>query len=277
MEVLCPGIRKLHTANLHLTVLILKTENAMVTITIIIVRSNITPTVQVTMARRTKMNERHRPQYCYYCNWSFPRRYMMNNKTSFISILDIIVVTMAACGAFAAAPRHVSNMPDSPYLDTEVSTNIVLKSSQNELRKIGVDMEFVGTPTNNVQIAFGHDADGDGDLADEEAQLTFGWKSGRRFLSLPFEEYRIADEVAAQQAGSHRLHVVAQFNGMQRPVSFSLRDNASACLTNFVAQAHDWSGVGLWNICKVTRRGVNEAFEQVDVDAVSDYFVIKIR
>ena len=188
-----------------------------------------------------------------------------------------IALALAVCGAFAAESIHVGRMPESPYLDTEVSTNIAFKTSQTELRMIDVDMQFVGTPTNNVQIAFGHDADGDGDLADEEAQLTFGWKSGRRFLSFPFEEYRIADEVAAQLPGSHRLHVVAQFNGQQRPVSFSLRDNASACLTNFVAQAHDWSGVGSWNICKVTRRGVNEAFEQVDVDPVSAYFVIKIR
>ena len=202
---------------------------------------------------------------------------VVNRIISLFYALTAIALAMAARGAFAAVPRHVSNMPESPYLDTEASTNIVFKTSQTELRMIDVDMQFIGSPTNNVQIAFGHDADSDGDLADEEAQLTFGWKSGRRFLSLPFEEYRIADEVAAQQAGSHRLHVVAQFNGMQRPVSFSLRDNASACLTNFVAQAHDWSGVGSWNICKVTRRGVNEALEQVDVDAVSDYFVIKIR
>ena len=32
-----------------------------------------------------------------------------------------------------------------------------------------------------------------------------------------------------------------------------------------------------WNICKVTRRGVNEAFEQIDVSAASAYFAIKIR
>jgi len=188
-----------------------------------------------------------------------------------------IAFSMAVCGALAAGTAYVPQMEESPWLDTEVYTNIVIKASQNELRKIDVDMQFIGSPTNNVQVAFGHDADHDGDLADEEAQLIFGWKCGRRFLSLPFEEYRIDDEVSAQQAGSHRLHVVAQFNGLQRPVSFSLRDNASACLTNFVAQAHDWSGVGSWNICKVTRRGVNEAFEQIDVDAVSAYFVIKIR
>ncbi len=189
----------------------------------------------------------------------------------------IIAFALAVRSAFALGTVQVSQMQESPWLDTEVFTNVAFRTGNSELRMIDVDMEFIGSPTNNVQIAFGHDADGDGDLSDEEAQLVFGWKSGRRFLSLPFEEYGIADDSAAQESGSHRLHVVAQFNGMQRPVSFSMRDNASACLTNFVAQAHDWSGVGSWNICKVTRRGVNEALEQVDVDAVSAYFVIKIR
>ena len=202
---------------------------------------------------------------------------MKNRNLSLLPALTAVALAMAARGAFAAAPRHVSNMPDSPYLDTEVSTNIVFKSSQNELRKIDVDMQFVGTPTNNVQIAFGHDADGNGNLSDEEAQLVFGWKSGRRFLSLPFEEYSISDEAAAQEAGPHRLHFVAQFNGQERPVSFSVRDNALACLTDFVAQAHEWSGVLEWNICKVTRRGLNEAMEQINVDAESATFVISIR
>ena len=151
----------------------------------------------------------------------------------------IIAFALAVRSAFALGAVHVPQMRESPWLDTEVFTNVAFRTGNSELRKIGVDMEFVGTPTNNVQVAFGHDADADGDLSDEEAQLVFGWESGRRFMSLPFEEYSIADEAAAQEAGSHRLHFVAQFNGMQRPVS--------------------------------------EATEQIDVDAESATFVISIR
>ena len=189
----------------------------------------------------------------------------------------IIAFALAVRSAFALGAVHVPQMRESPWLDTEVFTNVAFRTGNSELRKIVVDVQFFGTPTNNVQIAFGHDADADGDLSDEESQLVFGWKSGRRFLSLPFEEYSIADEAAAQEAGPHRLHIVAQFNGQERPVSFSVRDNALACLTDFVAQAHEWSGVLEWNICKVTRRGVNEALEQINVDAASAYFAIKVR
>ena len=184
---------------------------------------------------------------------------------------------LAACGAFAAGTHHVSAMQESPWLDTEVFTNVTFNSLGRELRKIDVDMQFVGSPTNNVQIAFGHDADHDGDLSDDEAQLVFGWKCGRRFLSLPFEECRIFDDVAEQEGGSHRLRFAAQFNGRQEPILFVLRDNAQPCLSDFTAASHDWSGVASWNLCKVTRRGVNEAFEAVDFETASTYFVIKVR
>lgn len=191
--------------------------------------------------------------------------------------LAVVAFAMAVRGASAAGRVHVSTMPESAWLDTEVSTNVTFNSSGRELRKIDVDMQFVGSPTNNVQVAFGRDADSDGDLSDDEAQLVFGWKSGCRFLSLPFEECRVSDGVPAQEAGARRLHVVAQFNGRQEPVSFSARDNAQACFADFAAGSHEWSGVESWNICKVTRRGVNEAFESVDVDASSACFVIKLK
>jgi hypothetical protein len=191
--------------------------------------------------------------------------------------MAVVAAAMMAGSTLAAGPFHVSQMPESPWLDTEVCTNIVLVATCNELRKIDVDMQFVGSPTNNVQIAFGCDADGDGDLSDDETQLVFGWKCGRRFLSLPFEEHRTADDVAAQEAGPHRLHVVAEFNARQKPVSFLALDNEQTCLSDFAFQSHDWSGVKSWNICKVTRRGLNEAFEDISVDAASARFYITVR
>ena len=37
---------------------------------------------------------------------------------SLLPTLTAAALAMASCGAFAAAPRHVSNMPESPFLDT---------------------------------------------------------------------------------------------------------------------------------------------------------------
>ena len=79
--------------------------------------------------------------------------------------------------AFAAA-LTVPQMPVSPYADTEVSTNVAFNAVRSDARHFGVSMDFSGTASNCVQIAFGHDADGDGNLEAEEIRLSLGWRSG---------------------------------------------------------------------------------------------------
>ena len=190
----------------------------------------------------------------------------------------LLLLSMATFGLRVCARAIlVPTQPVSPYADTEVSTNVVIQTGRTDVRDVKIRLQLDGTPTNNLEIAFGCDADGDGDLSDDETQLVFGWKCGRRFLSLPFEEHRTADDVAAQEAGPHRLHVVAEFNARQKPVSFLALDNEQTCLSDFAFQSHDWSGVKSWNICKVTRRGLNEAFEDISVDAASARFYITVR
>jgi len=191
--------------------------------------------------------------------------------------LAVVACAMTARGAFAAGTIHVPTMPESEWLDTEVSTNISFNASGRELRKIDVDMQFAGTPTNNVQIAFGRDADHDGNLSDEEAQLVFGWKGGRRFLSFPFEERRVLEDVPPGASEMHSLRLFVQFNGRQEPTSFFVRDAAQPCFADLAAGSREWSGVASWNICKVTRRGADEAFENVEVGVASTSFEISIR
>ncbi len=70
----------------------------------------------------------------------------------------------------------------SPFLDTEVSTNIALNATRNDVREFNVCIDLAGTVSNGVQIAFGRDADEDGDLAPEETRLVLGWRRGRYFV-----------------------------------------------------------------------------------------------
>ena len=41
---------------------------------------------------------------------------------------------------------------------------------------------FSGTPSNNVEIALGRDADGDGELSFDEAAVRLGWDCGVFFV-----------------------------------------------------------------------------------------------
>ena len=73
-------------------------------------------------------------------------------------------------------PPDMPTPPPSEYVDAESSVNISLPT--NEGRHIKVTLAFDPSPTNAVQVAFGRDADADGDLAPEETEVRVGCDCG---------------------------------------------------------------------------------------------------
>ena len=76
----------------------------------------------------------------------------------------------------------VPTQPVSPYLDTEVSTNCVLHRSRIDARTFDVHFQFEGTPTNNLEVAFGRDSNTNGVLDVQEIDTAYGWRGGRYFI-----------------------------------------------------------------------------------------------
>ena len=86
----------------------------------------------------------------------------------------VALVSAAAFGLYVAVPPGASE-----FADTEVTTNIPVNVFRSDVRGLDVSVELCATPSNNVQVAFGRDADGDGVLAPEESDLVVGWECGR--------------------------------------------------------------------------------------------------
>ena len=90
------------------------------------------------------------------------------------------------CDLLAASTVAVPTLPPSEYADTEVSTNVSLAAAVtcatgDNVRFFDVELSLEATPTNNVEIVFGRDADGDGDLSRLERDFILGWDSGSWF------------------------------------------------------------------------------------------------
>ena len=75
----------------------------------------------------------------------------------------------------AALAVTVEPLPPSEYADTEVSTNMAFVVDRSMMTRIEFTVALDETPTNNVEVAIGTDANGDGNLAVEEAAYVFGW------------------------------------------------------------------------------------------------------
>ena len=71
------------------------------------------------------------------------------------------------------------------FADREASGDTAIPSvARDNLRRFSLELAFAATPSNNVQVAFGRDAEPlDGKLAAEETAFIIGWDSGECSLS----------------------------------------------------------------------------------------------
>ena len=74
---------------------------------------------------------------------------------------------------------EVGGLPAWELADTEASTNVPFAFPPVAVRHFLVSLELAGTPSNNVQVAFGRDANTNGVLEIEETGISLGWDCGR--------------------------------------------------------------------------------------------------
>ena len=96
-----------------------------------------------------------------------------------------IVAMFAAWLALGACADKVYEWPQLPpgtMPDTEVSTNVALHVNAERLESFSLSIQVEGGATNEVLVAVGHDADGDGDLSFGETAFVFGRDCGSGYL-----------------------------------------------------------------------------------------------
>ena len=180
----------------------------------------------------------------------------------------IMVVAILSFSALAAERIDVLTLPPSLFADSEVSTNIVVNRRRNDVTAFCASIDLASSVSNSVQIAFGRDADGNGDLAPRETALVLGWRTGRWFV----EDVRRGArhfEPASAAAAQRFLRMSVRTDGKFAPVRAAFTNEAGACFAALSHPAPAFLFDREWNLAKVTRRGVAPPGEWCRVD--SDY------
>ena len=177
----------------------------------------------------------------------------------------------------SAAVRIVSDLPPSPYADTEVSSNVVFNATRGDAKFFDVRLELTGTVSNNVQIAFGRDVDGDGDLALGETGLVLAWRGGRYCVENVPESERIVEASVSESGTTRFLHMRVMTDTKLEPRMASFTNEAGPCFADLSDSAPDWLYRPDWNLLKVTRRGVDSSSEWCRVECEYRKFVIRIK
>jgi len=94
------------------------------------------------------------------------------------SVLSVIVLCMLSFSALAAGRVVVPSLPEPTTPDAEVSTNLALNVNAARLQMLTISLSFDTCETNEVLVAVGADADDDGDLSVDEADIVFGCDCG---------------------------------------------------------------------------------------------------
>ena len=156
-------------------------------------------------------------------------------------LLSYVVMAASSFG------MEISALPPSGYADTEVSTNFMFSVGEGGGRRLVFSLELQATPTNNVEVAIGHDLNGDGHLSLDETALAVGYDCGDWFVRSAANDSVTYSDVA--DSGTFRR----TYEVRSRQVDPS------------------------WNLVKVTRRGLGVANESVGVELKPQGFGLTIR
>ena len=189
----------------------------------------------------------------------------------------LLTILVAVAGMQASAwTVHVQEMPVSPFADTEVSTNVPINRA--DISYADLKFCFAGTPTNDLELAFGTDVNTNGVLEAEEVESRFGWRSGRYFMEnvRTWERFDGAAASAAQSL-SVEIHFEVRYNSQQvRRMNVSGVNAAEfGALATNVPPAWIWRRE--WNMMRATRRGTEPPSDWIEYSASHRGFAIRMR
>ena len=164
----------------------------------------------------------------------------MFNMQAFVCLLAVL---FSACSHAVEVPA----LPQSEFADTEVSTNFTFGVGAFANRRLVFTLELQASPSNNVEVAIGCDANGDGHISLDESGLTVGYDCGEWFVRSA-EKEAVTSEAVSDAGTFRRIYEVRL-----RHVDPS------------------------WNLVKVTRRGFGAASENVAVEPAESGFTLRLN
>ena len=162
----------------------------------------------------------------------------------------LLTVGCLVAGATMARTIRPAQLAPSPYAATEVSTNVPCVLNLPSLKEYRIGLGLVGTPSNNVEVALGHDADGDGVLSLDEAAISLAWDCGEWMArGMSDEGWGMRDVPLVTSGPDTNGFVMAEI---------------AVAVSNHKAKPA-WLYDRTWNLVRITRRGVDDPEERVSL------------
>lgn len=143
-------------------------------------------------------------------------------------------------------------LPPVGCADTETMTNAAITAWERGMREFRFDLAFAGTPSNSVEMAFGTDSDGDGELSDGEIDVRVGWDCGALFIANNATDEMVVEDAAID---GHTFSCVFGIRSGGRIASVACTDNGREVFTGLASARPAWLYSPCWNMVRLTGRG----------------------
>ena len=182
----------------------------------------------------------------------------------------------------------VSELPPSEFADTEVSTNVCFAIDRATMTRVEFVVSLNATPTNNVEVAIGTDANGDGNLSVEEAAYVFGYDCGVWFKRSQSKSRVEVDSKSKSRVEVEERNLSTCAFGLEEEenhhssTSTSNFDYSGTSTSNFDFTSHTFVLKSRkldtsWNLVKVTRRGCGASCELVKAEGRKPGLILEVR
>ena len=192
--------------------------------------------------------------------------YIVPHLRTFVAIISIAAIVPSALAARVASPLP----PPSLYADTESVTNVTFNAGVSGDNVFSLSLVLDASPSNNVEVAFGNDANGNGALDDSEAAFVVGWDCGEWFFRDIMADMA---ESCAGACGRTRLDWDVRLDQSLAPKAFRAQAGGAALPFPMMATMYSPS----WNVARVTVRGYGNVEAALGFGTFAEPLVIRLR
>lgn len=187
--------------------------------------------------------------------------------------MKLLVLTLSTFSCIVwGKDVSLPTLPISEYVDTEISTNIVLGTAFQNFREINIEVLSSKGISNLVEVSFGKDNSLDGILSSKEAELAF--KLTDTYVLCSYSDTNVFLQESQSLLTNAVINITFLSNGNIQDFNLILNGNRD---TEAAIPPLTKDTISKWDLMRVVRRGSSNSNEHIDIRIATDMTILLLK
>ena len=189
-----------------------------------------------------------------------------------VNMKILLSVLLTLCSVVWGKDVSLPTLPISEYVDTEISTNIVLGTTFEDFREINIDVSSSKGISNLVEVSFGKDISLDGILSSKEVDLAFKFTDA--YVMCSYSDTNVFLQESQSLLTNAVINITFLSNGDIQDFCLALDRNIA---TPIAIPPLTKDIMSQWDLIRVVRRGSNISNEHIDIRIATDMTILLLK